>query len=64
MATKKYLVGVEFNAQYNVVIEAESKKEAEVIVRKNINFNLGELENNDSLEGVERTSMQSELVKD
>ena len=63
MATKRYYVSLEFTAQYNVQIEAESKKEAEVFARKNINFNLGKLEENDTLEGGESTRTQAQIIK-
>lgn len=63
MATKRYDVSLEFTAQYNVQIEAESKKEAELLARKNINFNLGKLEENDTLEGGETTRTQAQIVK-
>ena len=50
---KNYLVHFEFHSTYSVRVEAESKAEAEKKVRKQIHFNLGELENEDSLCGEE-----------
>ena len=46
----RYCVNFEFNVfGGSVIVEAESKTDAEKIVRKNMNFNLGELEDNESL---------------
>ena len=60
----KYEVWFDFNVSGNVQIEAESKSEAEKIVRKQINFNLGELESNDTLTDHECAGVHACIVKE
>lgn len=60
---KKYCVCFEFSVSGgSVVVEANSKAEAENLVRKNMRFNLGELEDNDSLCDTERTLVNATLL--
>ena len=59
----KYYVEFEFNVGGSVEVEANTKAEAEKTVRKQINFNLGELENNDSLTDHEVTAVHARLIK-
>lgn len=63
MGIKKYCVNFDFKVSGgSVIIEAESKKEAEQIVRKQFHFNLGELENNDSLCDKETLYVNASLI--
>ena len=59
----KYYVEFEFNVGGSVEVEANTKAEAEKIVRKQINFNLGELENNETLSDREGIASHARLIK-
>ena len=60
---KRYCVNFEFNCSGgSVIVEAESKADAERFVRKNMNFNLGELENNESLCDTEKSYVHATLL--
>ena len=63
MATNRYCVSFEFTVGGGqVIVEADSKADAEKYVKDNLNFNLGELENNDTLTESEKLYVNASLI--
>ena len=59
----RYCVTYDFNVSGGqVIVEADSKADAEKIVKDQFNFNMGELENNDSMTHSEKLYVNATLM--